>query len=190
MLSVFIKMSVLVFLLSGCGQHGRVDFSNICSIYKAFPEWEQAARAAEQQHGVPSSLLFAVIHQESRFLADARPQRDRLFGFLPGPRFSSAYGFAQVLDATWQNYITQTGHQGADRAHFPDAVDFVGWYLSAIATRGRIPVTDGYRLYLAYHEGYRGYLKGSWRRKKVLINAAKRVANRAKQYQRGMARCR
>ena len=116
---------------------------------------------------------------------------DRLFGFLPGPRFSSAYGFAQVLDATWQNYITQTGHQGADRAHFPDAVDFVGWYLSAIATRGRIPVTDGYRLYLAYHEGYRGYLKGSWRRKKVLINAAKRVAKPGQNNtERGMARCR
>lgn len=188
--SLFVKLLILVLLPSGCTQSGGVDVDNICSIYKAFPKWKQAANAAAHRHGVPAPLLLAVIHQESRFVADARPQRDRFLGFLPGPRLSTAYGFAQALDATWENYVTQGGYDGADRDRFSDAVDFVGWYLAAIARRGGIPVTDGYRLYLAYHEGYRGYSRGSWRRNPVLIETAKRVARQAQRYQRGAAHCR
>ena len=53
-----------------------------------------------------------------------------------------------------------------------------------------IPVYDAYRQYLAYHEGQRGYAKGSYRRKPWLMDVARKVAGTATRYQRQLETCR
>ena len=41
---------------------------------------------------------MAIIKQESSFIADAKPDRRKLLGFIPWKRKSSARGYAQAID--------------------------------------------------------------------------------------------
>ena len=63
---------------------------------------------------------MAMMYQESSFRHDARPPMD-YFLFIPLGRRSSAYGYAQVKDETWDDYKRETGHSWADRDDFGDA---------------------------------------------------------------------
>lgn len=161
-----------------------------CDIFQGRIAWYRASRAAEQTWGVPMGLQLAVIHQESRFDAQARPARSRVLGVLPGPRPSSAYGYGQVLDTTWAEYQRRTGRMRASRTHFPDVVEFIGWYARQIESRTGIARDDAYRFYLAYHEGPGGYLRGTYRDKQWLQGVAKRVNSRASTYAAQLAECR
>jgi len=51
---------------------------------------------------------MAIIRQESSFQADAQPPRSRILWIIPGPRPSSAYGYSQALDGTWDWYRQAT----------------------------------------------------------------------------------
>ena len=75
---------------------------------------------------VPVSVMMAFMHQESRFVAGAKPPRKQIWGFIPGPRPSDAYGYSQAKNSTWEWYKTKSGNHGADRDDFDDAIDFVG----------------------------------------------------------------
>ncbi len=148
-----------------------------------------SARRSFETWGVPEAVQLAVIYQESGFRATARPPRRRILWILPGPRPSSAYGYAQALDSTWESYRESTGRHGADRNYFPDAVDFIGWYGSEIHRRTGIAKDDAYSLYLAYHEGPGGYRRGSHKDKPWLLGTARKVDARARTYQRQYAAC-
>jgi hypothetical protein len=118
---------------------------------------------------------MAIIHQESKFRRDARPPKKRVLGFIPWGRASSAYGYAQAKDDTWDWYISKTGNRGADRDDFEDAVDFVGWYCSMTHRTNGVSKWDAYNQYLAYHEGHGGYRRRTYNKKAWLLGVARKV---------------
>ncbi len=108
---------------------------------------------------------------------------------FPGRRPSSAFGYAQALDTTWDEYRRDSGNSGADRDDFGDAVDFVAWYCARSSRLAGISKADAYSLYLAYHEGPGGFRRGTYRNKAWLVNTARKVARRAGRYRRQLAGC-
>lgn len=133
--------------------------------------------------------MMSILYQESGFVHNARPKRTRILGFIPGPRKSNAFGFAQVKTETWNEYQRATGNRWGRRDRFRDAVDFVGWYNRQSLRRSNIQPQDAHNLYLAYHEGHGGYNRGTYRNKAWLISTARQVASRADQYAAQLPRC-
>lgn len=162
---------------------------NICTIFWENEYWYKSAERAHAKWRIPIPVMMAIMHQESRYQSDARPPRTTCLFIFPGPRPSSAYGYSQALDETWQTYMRKTGNWGADRDDFADAIDFIGWYCLQSHKRCRIPVHDAYRMYLAYHEGQGGFLRGSFRNKPYLKKIARRVRQKSKVYASQFARC-
>ena len=58
----------------------------------------------EKRWGSPAYVTLAFIKQESDFQQGAKPERIKLLGFIPWKRKSSAYGYAQAIDGTWDIY--------------------------------------------------------------------------------------
>ena len=175
--------------LTGCAAAPPERPEDACAIFEERRSWFRAAEEAEARWQVPVGILLAFIHQESSFKANARPPRQRFLWILPGPRPSSAYGYAQALDGTWADYQEATDRPRARRNDFDDAADFIAWYNARSARRLGIARDDAYRLYLAYHEGPGGYAKGTYRDKEWLLQAARRVEQRARRYEQQYARC-
>ena len=166
------------------------DPEDLCAVFREKPRWHDAARASADRWGVSEAALLAIVFQESSFRADARPPRRLWLGVLPGFRLSSAYGFGQVLDATWQEYLEAGTRPGARRDRIADVLDFIGWYAAAIERRAGVPRTSVRELYLAYHEGPSGYARGHHREKPLVLAAASRVEVRARRYESQYAGCR
>ena len=188
-LLVATSLLLLSALLVGCGSP-RIDVDDICSVYQGHPEWEQSAIEAEDRWGIPQEVVMAVIRHESSFVGDASAPRRRYLGFIPGGRLSSAYGFAQALDSTWDEYKQRTGSDKRRRHRFADAADFVGWYLNRAHRSLQISRDDGYRLYLAYHEGHRGFLSKKYENHPRLMEVASGVEKTQQSYQRQLRQCR
>ena len=194
-MSHLIKMAPIAFLvlLAGCGtQPSRIN--DVCAVFAQqdgwISNWQRSARAAERRHGIPAHILMATIRKESGFKSNARPPRTKLLEVIPWTRQSSAYGYAQALDGTWDEYKRERGGFSASRSSFDDAVDFVGWYHARTAARFGVAPHDAYNLYLAYYSGWAGYARGSWRSNARLQKTARDTAQMAQTYARQMARCR
>ena len=164
------------------------DPEDLCAIFAERRDWYHGAYSASETWGVPASVQMAIIYQESGFRARIRP-RHKLLWILPGPRRSSAYGYAQVLDSTWEQFRRDTGQRGAERHRFEDVTQFIGWYAGELHRMTGVARSDAYRLYLAYHEGPGGYARGSHREKAWLLAAARQVEARAATYQRQYDAC-
>ena len=177
-------------LLSGCISSQPTDIDNICSMFKEKRNWYSSAQSAEKRWGIPIAVNMAVIYQESSFKARARPDRSKILWVLPGRRLSSAYGYAQALDSTWDDYIKFSGNKNASRKNFNDAIDFVGWYNSNSRRINNIDYYDARNFYLAYHEGNSGFARQSYRDKKWLINAADRVQRNSEIFSSQLESCR
>jgi hypothetical protein len=184
-------LTSLVFLLSlGCATSPPPRYTyDICEIFRQNPRWYKHARNSSERWGVPIPILMAIVHQESRFEADARPPRRSCLGIIPGPRPSSAYGYTQASDETWREYRSSVGNRGADRDNFRDAVDFVGWYCHVSHIRCGISKRDTYHLYLAYHEGHGGFDRRTYQKKAWLLRVAQKVNTRANTYQNQLTSC-
>ncbi len=163
---------------------------DLCAIFAEKRSWYLSAQASFERWGVPEAVQLALIFQESSFRARARPPRRKFLGIFPGRRPSSAYGYGQALDGTWRQFVDETGRPDAARYRFDDVTQFVGWYGTEIERLTGIDRTDPYRLYLAYHEGPGGYLRGSHQSKGWLLEAARKVESRARTYQRQYDGCR
>jgi hypothetical protein len=166
------------------------DPDNLCSIFAQKRGWYRAARESAARWGVPESVQLALIYQESRFDARARPPRKKFLGIIPGPRPSSAYGYGQILDGTWEEYRTDVGRDSASRDDFGDVVDFIGWYGDRAQRRAGVARNDARAVYLAYHEGIGGYSRGSHTAKPWLAKVARKVSRRAALYQTQYDGCR
>jgi len=175
--------------LTGCTTSQPRDVTNICSMFEEKGGWYDDAADSRDEWGSPIPVMMAIMHQESKFHAKAKPPRKKIFGFIPGPRPSDSYGYSQALGSTWKAYKKSAGRYGADRDDFGDAIDFIGWYNHQSYKRSGIAKTDTYRLYLAYHEGHGGYNRGSYRNKQWLIDVAKKVNRRANSYQSQLNGC-
>ena len=185
-----IKFLLIFFLfLAGCVTDRSFNQSNICDIFKINPKWKLYTENTKDKWGVPVSLQLSFIKQESSFQRTARPPRKKVLGFIPGLRASSAYGYSQALDGTWEEYKISTGNSNADRKNFEDASDFIGWYIDGSYRLLKLNKSDVYNHYLAYHEGRGGYQKKSFNKKKWLLEVAKKVERQAKEYSSQIKKC-
>ncbi len=183
--SRFLKLFLVLLgsmLLFDCATRPPSSMDNVCEIFREKSGWHRDAQKASEKWGIPIPVMMATIHQESRFLGNAKPPRKKLLGFLPGPRPSSAYGYAQALDETWDYYLKQTSQSRKDRDDFGDSVHFIGWYYKQSTIRNKINPNDAYNLYLSYHEGHGGFSRKTYEKKPWLINVAKKVSSRSQMY--------
>ncbi len=177
-------------MLVSCATPPPQDPDDLCSIFEQRRSWYRATQRTRERWGISEGVQLALIHQESRFRANARPPRRKILWILPGPRPTSAYGYGQVLDSTWKIYLRKTENRGADRDDFADVTDFIGWYANHIARRTGIPRNDARLLYLAYHEGPGGFERGSHLRKDWLLQVSRKVERRARRYETQFESCR
>ncbi|KUJ85387.1 lytic transglycosylase [Ruegeria marisrubri] len=180
-----------VLLLASCGgsKAPPSNLNDACSIAKQRPDYMKAFKATERRWGVPVHVQMATIYQESKYRHDARTPHKYVLGVIPMGRQSSAYGFSQALDGTWEQYQKETGKRRAKRDRIRDASDFVGWYMNKSWEKNGIPPSDTRNQYLAYHEGHAGYARGTYRGKSWLLRVADDVDARAERYRQQLAFC-
>ncbi|MFC4655244.1 hypothetical protein ACFO3I_09500 [Rheinheimera marina] len=188
-----IKKSLVTFtcvaLLSGCAVSPPQNKENLCEIFREHDDWYDAAADARDRWQVPVHVPMAIMYQESSFRQDAQPPMQYWFGFIPVGRASSAYGYAQVKDETWDDYARETGGYFVSRSNFADAIDFMGWYIHKTSRVNGVSKSDAYAQYLNYHEGWGGYKRGSYRQKAWLMQTSRLVQQRSSRYQQQLLSC-
>ena len=185
-LGLFVSMVIV----SACSLTSKPSSTeDICDIFKEKRSWYKAAKKTEKRWNIPISVTMAIVTQESSFIRDAKPNRKKLFGFIPWKRPSSAKGYAQAIDGTWEMYLKERGRWFQSRSDFDDAVDFIGWYNAKSLKQLNIEKTNARALYLAYHEGRGGYKKGSYRNKPWLLGVADKVQRQSALYNSQYQKC-
>lgn len=182
-------MALVLLLLSGCVTRPPQAMDNICSIFREKPAWYKASLAAQKRWGGPIHVPLAIMHQESRFRAKARPPMRYFLWIIPIGRGSSAYGYAQAQNAAWSDYEAEVGAFFNDRDDFADAIDFIQWYMDKSRSKNGTSKWDAYHQYLNYHEGHGGYSRGTYKNKPWLLGVAGKVDRRAKKYSAQYAAC-
>ena len=127
----------IVGLVASCGggnYSAPRALDNACGIARERPAYMRAMQATERRWGVPVHVQMATIHQESKFIGDARTPHQYALGVIPIGRQSSAYGYSQALDNTWEEYQRETGNRRARRDDIRAATDFMGWYICLLYT--------------------------------------------------------
>lgn len=180
---------LIVLGLSACASSPPRNTNDLCAIFTEKRGWYGEAKKAADKWRGNIHVPMAIMHQESRFEARAKPPMRFFLGFIPYGRASDAYGYPQALESTWAAYQKSAGSMLSQRSDFGDAIDFIQWYMHQTWRENKVPKTDAYRHYLNYHEGQGGYRRGTYQRKKWLINVAKRVDQRAKNYQAQLKKC-
>jgi hypothetical protein len=183
---------VLCALVAGCGSGNYSAPRNLddaCAIARERPQYMRAMERTERRWGVPVHVQMATIYQESKFIGNARTPRRYALGVIPMGRQSSAYGYSQALDGTWDDYLEDRGRFGKRRDDIDDATDFMGWYMRETHESLGIALDDARNQYRAYHEGRAGYRRGRYRSKSWLVRVAGEVAARADTYQVQLAVC-
>lgn len=182
-------LGVGLITLVGCATSPPRNVENACYIFQEKPDWFDASVDVEKRYGLPIQVQLAIIRQESSFKHNAKPARDTLLGIPMWWRVSSAYGYAQVLDGTWDWYKDKTGRWFASRENYADAVDFMGWYTNISQRTLGISKWDAYNQYLAYHEGHGGWKRKTFNKKQWLIEVAKKVDRNAQMYGTQLKNC-
>ncbi len=193
-MSRLLRAIVLLTLVAACGAPGNFsaprNLNDACSILNQRPAYLKAMRNSERRWGIPIYVQMAVMYQESKFIGNARtPVRYKL-GVIPMGRQSSAFGYSQALDGTWQEYKDGPGRNRARRDNIKDATDFMGWYMAKTTERLGIAKNDARNQYLAYHDGRTGFLRGTYRSKPWLIRIAGEIEDRAALYKYQLVACR
>jgi hypothetical protein len=179
-------------LVSSCSG-GNKPPSNVvdaCRMQSERPHWFKAMKRTEAKWGIPVSLQLATISRESSFVSDARPMmKKKGFFFTREVPRSSALGYAQAIDGTWEWYLRDTGRRRADRTDFADSSDFIGWYMNLNSRVNGVPTSDAYNQYLAYHEGKAGFARGTYLRKAWLPPVARDVQAWSARYDSQLRMC-
>ena len=178
----------LVLMLSSCATYQPTQVNDVCKIFRGETDWYEDARDANKRWGTPIGLMMAIIKQESTFQSDVRPDRPK-FLFIPLPRRSSAYGYAQAQNPAWDDYQKATGNWSHDRDDFGDAINFIGWYTDVTQKRLGVSKWDPYKQYLAYHEGHGGFNRRTYKKKPWLTKVAKKVSARSRRYASQLKKC-
>lgn len=188
----FLRLAVLL-LVASCGggnYSAPRNLDDACAITRERPQYLRAMQRAERRWGVPVHVQMATIHQESKFIGNARTPFRFALGVIPMGRQSSAYGYSQAIDNTWDEYRQETRRRGAKRDDINDATDFMGWYMNGSTERLGISKQDARSQYLAYHEGRTGFVNGSYNAKGWLLDVSNRVGARSELYRQQLATCR
>ncbi|AAL51966.1 MULTISPECIES: transglycosylase SLT domain-containing protein [Brucella] len=183
---------VALLTLGGCATAPR-QVNNVCAVFDQrggwFNNWQTAAVRTSREFGVPVPVLMATIYTESGFQPYARPPRTKILWIIPWKRPSSAYGYSQALDGTWDRYRRATGRWSASRTNFADAIHFIGWYHYQSYLKNGVNRNDAFSLYLAYHSGHGGYARGAWRSNSTAIAGAKKTQAMANRYRVQLRSC-
>ncbi|WP_306152288.1 lytic transglycosylase [Roseovarius sp. MMSF_3281] len=189
-----LRAMMIVMLVASCGggrdsgpPPGNLD--DACAIVAERPHYLRAFRATERRWGVPVHVQMATIHQESKFDGGARTPFRWTLGVIPMGRQSSAYGYSQALDGTWDEYKEENRRFTARRNDIHDATDFMGWYMAKSNQRLGISMSDARNQYLAYHEGRTGFSRGSYNAKPWLLRVSAKVEERARMYETQLRSC-
>jgi len=193
-MSRFFRASIVLILLvlGSCSSRNYSAPSNLgdaCSIVRDFPHYLRAMQATERKWKVPVHVQMAIIYQESKFIGNARPPLQSTGRGFSKKRASSAYGYSQALDGTWDDYRESTGNWSGKRNNIYDASDFIGWYMAETKRRNGVSLSNARNQYLAYHEGQGGYSRGTYKSKTWLIRVADTVTSRAATYKRQLRSC-
>jgi hypothetical protein len=187
-----LRTLLVLALLAGCGEREWAaprTLDDACGIVAQHPDYLRAFQATERRWGVPVPVLMAIIYQESKFIGNARTPFQWALGVIPIGRQSSAYGYSQALDGTWEEYLADQGRPGARRDNIRDATDFMGWYMAQTVAETGVPLTDARNQYLAYHEGRTGFLRQSYLSKDWLVRIAGEIEDRAVMYDAQLRAC-
>ena len=176
--------------LSACATTPPSNPDDLCDIFYEKDGWYEQAKRTEQRWGAPIHVKMAIMRHESAFRHDAKPPRYYFLGFIPWGYISSAKGYPQALDGTWERYRRENGKHRASRRDFYDSLDFIGWYLHTSKSQIGLSLSDAYSHYLAYHEGQTGFKRGSWKAKPSVQRYAQRVAATATRYRQQLDQCR
>ena len=177
---------IILLILSSCSSV-PLNTKNSCNIFSERYLWYKHAKKTEEKWGAPIHIQLAFIKKESDFDWLAQPKRLKLFKVIPYKRPSSSFGYSQAVKGTWDQYKKETNNRLATRVRFKDSVDFIGWYMNKTEKLLKIPKTDAYRQYIAYHEGWGNY-KNYKKNKKVII-FAKEVKDQANKYRKQLVKC-
>ncbi len=189
-INIFIVITVCIFISSCDKRPSKYQQNNICALFHAHPNWYKAAKLSQKRWGTPIWAQMAVIHQESRFSAEAKAKNKTLIGVpIPFTHKSTAYGYSQALNETWKNYRVYTKNSGAMRNNFKYATDFVAWYLYRARKYLHLSNNQMADLYYAYHEGINGYRKKNHLKRDGLDLAARQVAKQAGIYEKQLNSC-
>ena len=191
-MSGYLKVFFLCFAVGSCSFinfDAPRNMDNACSILQQRPSFDRAFQKTKRKWGAPIHVQMAILHQESKFIPNAKTPRKYFLGIIPWGRQSSAYGYAQALDGTWADYKKSSGRRFASRSNIHDATDFMGWYMQESRRRLGIKMSDTKKQYLAYHEGHTGWKKKSFNSKKWLLNVAKKVETNANIYNNQLKQC-
>ena len=135
-------------------------------------------------------MQLSFILTESNFRPRAKTQKKYFLGIFPTGRLSSAFGYAQAINSTWEEYQKKSGNRFSSRTDFSDSVDFIGWYANETKRKLKISKADVFNQYLAYHQGHKGYERGAYKSKSNLVNAARRTENNARKFNIQFQNCR
>ena len=193
-MSRLLRASMLLLLLAACGGGSSRfsaprDLENACAIVRERPQYFRAMQATERKWGIPIHVQMATIHQESKFIGNAQTPHKFALGIIPMGRQSSAYGYSQALDGTWEEYQKEQNRRNARRDRITDATDFMGWYMDQTQQRLGVSKTDAQGQYLAYHEGRTGFARQSYLAKPWLVDVAQRVQIRSNMYAQQLVTC-
>ena len=166
-----------------------VNQNSACSILKEHRSWKRLLIRSKRKWGIPVEVQMAVIWKESSFRSRAKPPRNKVLWVIPGKRPTSAKGYAQAVDGTWDLYKRKAGGRFARRTSFKHSADFIGWYLNDAHEKLNIQKSDAYNLYLAYHEGINGYAQKNYKSKSGLLKSAKQVENKASTFKKQLKKC-
>jgi hypothetical protein len=183
-----IFLLLVITAMAGCSSAPPQSPQNLCAIFDEYPDWFDAAKESEDRWGTPPHILMSFVKQESAFVDDAKPPRN-WFLFIPLGRASSAEGYAQAKDETWDEYKDENGRLFKSRSDIEDALDFIGWYNDKSSQALGISKWDPKNLYLAYHEGRGGYARGSYNSKPEIVRIADLVDRQAREYGAQLSQC-
>jgi hypothetical protein len=193
-MSRFLRASLVVLCLASCGGGGNYQaprqLDDACAIIRERPQYLRAMTSTERRWGIPVHVQMATIYQESKFIGNARTPHTFALGVIPMGRQSTAYGYSQALNGTWEEYQASAGSRRAKRDDIGDASDFMGWYMDESSRKLGISKSDAEAQYLAYHEGRTGYASQSYLNKPWLVEVAAAVGARSEMYREQLAYCR
>ncbi|MEC8461419.1 MAG: hypothetical protein VXY77_04405 [Pseudomonadota bacterium] len=134
-----------------CTMKGQDNF-NPFNYYYHNPPIYRAHQVLAKRTQLHPAEAFAIIKHESNFRAHASYRRHWLYDIFVKPK-SSAYGYAQAIDASWHEY--QKVNPSAKRSHYLDSIGFIHWYIHKHRSLFRNhSMTEHYKL---YHDGPKNY---------------------------------
>ena len=167
----------------------KMSQHDACSIIEAKRSWKNALIRVSTKWNISPGMQLSFILTESNFRPRAKTPKKYFLGILPTGRLSSAFGYAQAIDSTWEEYQEKSGNRFSSRTDFADSVDFIGWYANETAKKLKISRSDVFNQYLAYHQGHKGFRRGSYKIKPNLLKVARRTQNNAQKFNLQLKNC-